>query len=115
MNFDPKFSSDDWKLFTTNNPNIKSLTFHGPVLYYESLKYIVTNLVNLEELEFDHLGFPFFSYAGLRLILENCRNIKKIDVVLNEEPGNHDIFEEFAEKIKNITLNVRFELAPDYD
>ena len=103
---DSEFTCDDWKLFTTNNPNIKSLTTDGPKLNTESLKYIVTNLVELEE--YKHIYFQFLEHADLRLILKNCRNIKKIDVVLIEESGIHYILEEFAEELKNIKLNVKF-------
>ena len=102
-------TADTCKTFTTNNPNIKSLTIKDARLNTERLKYIVTNLVKLEEFEFDQEDYPKLKYEDLRLIFENCRNIKKIDVVLNEEPGKHEIFEEFAEKLKNITLNVKFQ------
>ena len=106
---DSDFTADDWKLFTTNNPNIKSLTINGPVLYTNSLKYIVTNLVELEEFKFDQLSLTDFQYADLRLILENCRNIKIIDVTLNKRPENHsEVLEEFAEKLKTIKFNIQF-------
>ena len=109
INTEYDFASVDWNLFTTNNPNIKSLTIEGYELNTEDLKYIVTNLVELEEFTLNDSGHTDFQYADLRLILESCRNIKIIDVTINEKQEYHSEFlEEFAEKLKTIKLNIQF-------
>ena len=98
------FTANDWNIITTNNPNIKALTiFNSTPLTTEDLERIVSNLKHLEEFKIKSRSYDSkFRYVDLRLILENCKNIKRIDVVLNEEPGHHQIFEEFAEKLKTI-------------
>ena len=69
----------DWKLFTTNNPNIKSLTLDGVPLTPEDLKLIVSNLKHLEEFQVKrNYGDARFQHAELRLILENCK-IRSLD------------------------------------
>ena len=114
IHYPDDFTADDWNLFTTNNPNIKSLNILEPKFSTESLKYIVTNLGKLEELEFDREDCPMFQYTDLRLILENCRNIKVIDMVLHKKPEMHfEFLEEFAEKLKTIKLAVLFDPDPE--
>ena len=103
------FNSDDWQIFTTNSPNIKSLTIDDTALNTEGLEHIVSNLKHLEEFIIEgRLYDSKFRYVDLRLILENCKNIKCIDVMLNEKPGHDQIFEEFAEKLKTIKFEPVF-------
>lgn len=97
------FTVNDWKVFTTNNPNIKSLIiFHTP-LNTEGLEQIVNNLIHLEEIEITYEEDFQFQYADLKLILEKCKHMKRIYGVLKEEPEHYlEIFKEFAEKLKTI-------------
>ena len=110
------FTADNWNIFTTNNPNINSLTIKGPGLDTEGLKYIFTNLVELKEFKFDQEYCPTFQNADLRFILQNCRNLKIIDIILHEKPGLHsEVLEEFAEKLKTIKLTIKFDPWSDDD
>ena len=104
-----QFTTNDWEIFTINNPNIKSLTIDDTPLNTEGLKHIVSNLKHLEEFTTDNLSDDSkLRYVDLRLIFENCKNIKRIDVVLNEKPRHHQFFEEFAEKLKAIKFEPVF-------
>ena len=106
-----QFTTNDWEIFTINNPNIKSLTIDDTPLNTEGLEHIVNNLRNLEEFTIKYnivFGGSKMLYGHLRLILENCKNIKKLDMVLNEEPGHDPLFDDFAEKLKAIKFEPKY-------
>ena len=106
-----QFTTNDWEIFTINNPNIKSLTIDDTPLNTEGLKHIVSNLKHLEEFTIKYnnvFGDSKMLYGHLRLILENCNNIKKLDIVLNEKPGHDPLFEDFAEKLKAIKFEPKY-------
>ena len=70
---------DDWKIFTNNNPNIKSLTSNY-ALSTESLVFLVSNLVHLEDLKISNsFDDSMLVSTDLRLFLENCKNFKNIE------------------------------------
>ena len=104
------FNANDWKIFTANNPNIKSLTIKTVPLTTEGLLFIVSNLIHLEELQIKYNPKNGkVTKDDLRLILTNCKNIKKVDVVLDEDPLEPlALLEEFAEKLKNIEFKYKY-------
>ena len=54
---------EGWFLSFDDHPTLTKVKLRSCEFNTESLKYIVTNLVKLEELEFDRENCPKFQYA----------------------------------------------------
>ena len=111
------FTANDWKVFTTNNPNITSLTIHSTPLTTEGLNHIVSNLSNLEKISIlaDDDNDAKFEYADIKLILENCTSISKINMGLYVKRGFDEIFEEFGDKLRTIGFYNKYGSGSDAD
>ena len=102
----------DWQMFTSNNPNIKSLTYNSidsDDLSPEVLKIIVRNLRHLEEIKIEG-GFEF-DVKDLKMIVEKSQNIKRVEIPMRKmEVAKHhfEFSDEFTEKLKRIEINGKY-------